>query len=127
MLAVPEPVSTHLPAWSPEELTVEATLGQGGMGVVRLAQQASMGRRVAVKQLRPEHRTPEAQQKLLQEAWAAGCLEHPFIVPVYALGCDEHGMPMMVLKHLDGTVWSELLTGPVLSGDDLDRHLQILE
>lgn len=118
---------TDLPAWAPDEFRVEDTLGEGGMGVVRRARQASMGRQVAVKQLRPEHRSLAAQSKLLQEAWAAGCLEHPHIVPVYSVGRDAYGMPMMVLKHLQGAPWSEVLERERPLGEEgLDGHLRVL-
>ena len=72
------------------------TIGEGGMGVVRAAKQLSLGREVAVKSLRREQATPAAIHKLLQEALITGALEHPDIIPVYALGQDEAGVPMLV-------------------------------
>ena len=59
------------------------TLGQGGMGVVRLAEQVALGRKVAVKTLRPDRATEAATLDLLREAWVTGSLEHPNVVPVY--------------------------------------------
>src|SRR4051812_40942704 len=47
-------------------LALEETLGEGGMGLVRLATQRSLGRRVAVKTLRTEVRTDEAKLRLLR-------------------------------------------------------------
>ncbi len=135
--AVPGPPVTeevsHLPSWPEAELSISDTLGQGGMGVVRAAHQLSLGRSGAVKQLRLDRRTPAAQRKLLQEAWAAGCLEHPHIVPVYALARDADGMPMMVQKHLDGVAWSDQLRAARvgheegLTGERLEAHLDVLE
>ena len=48
-----------------DELTFSDTLGTGGMGVVRLAEQRRMGREVAVKSLRPDVQSADAVEKLL--------------------------------------------------------------
>jgi serine/threonine-protein kinase len=90
-------------------LHMEETIGRGGMGVVYLATQPSLGRRVAVKQLREEHLTPPATLKLLREAWVTGALEHPNIVPVYDLRLGAGGQPQIVLKRIDGVPWSDLV------------------
>ncbi|MBX3197183.1 MAG: serine/threonine protein kinase [Labilithrix sp.] len=90
-------------------LDLGATIGEGGMGVVRMAMQRSLGRKVAVKTLRSQVKSEQATLRLLREAWVTGSLEHPNIVPVYDLGLDEHGTPIIVLKHIEGLAWSELL------------------
>lgn len=87
-------------------------LGEGGMGLVRAATQRSLGRDVAVKTLRPERAHASAAVKLLREALITGSLEHPNIVPVYDLGLDEAGAPMLVLKRISGVAWGELLLDP---------------
>ncbi|MBI2395301.1 MAG: serine/threonine protein kinase [Deltaproteobacteria bacterium] len=90
-------------------LEVERTLGEGGMGIVQLATQVSMGRKVAVKTLRKDHHGEGATLRLLREAWVTGTLEHPNVVPVYDVGLDEHGAPVIVLKRIEGVHWGELL------------------
>lgn len=90
-------------------LALGETLGEGGMGLVLSAKQADLGRNVAVKTLRPEVATEEAVVAILQEAWVTGTLEHPNIVPVYYVDSDEAGKPLIVLKRIEGTVWSELI------------------
>jgi serine/threonine-protein kinase len=92
-----------------ESLTVMRTLGEGGMGVVHLAEQASMGRGVAVKTLKAGHRDPASVQRLLREAWITGTLEHPNIVPVYDVALDASGAPQVVLKRIEGVDWASLL------------------
>src|SRR5205823_858453 len=77
-------------------LALEKTIGEGGMGIVRLATQRSLGRKVAVKTLRPETRSEAATLRLLREAWVTGSLEHPNIVPVYDLGIDDDGSPIII-------------------------------
>lgn len=85
------------------------TLGEGGMGVVRLGTQRSMGRKVAVKTARVEKRGEEATLKLLREAWVTGALEHPNVLPVYDVGIDAAGAPVIVMRLVDGTEWAKLM------------------
>ncbi len=97
------------PARGRRSLEIEHTLGQGGMGVVRLATQVSVGRKVAVKTLREDQRSETATLRLLREAWVTGTLEHPNVVPVYDVGLDERGAPVIVLKRIEGVQWGELM------------------
>jgi serine/threonine-protein kinase len=88
------------------------TIGEGGMGVIRVAEQLSLGRNVATKSLKPQVRERELTIRLLREAWVTASLEHPNVVPIYDLGADEHGRPLIVLKHIEGTSWSSLVSSP---------------
>jgi hypothetical protein len=83
-------------------------IGQGGMGVIRAAEQVALGRTVAVKTLKPDKRSPEAALDLLREAWVTGSIEHPNVVPVHYLGLDDDGSPLIVLKRIEGVEWSDL-------------------
>jgi serine/threonine-protein kinase len=84
-------------------------IGQGGMGVVRTAEQVALGRIVAVKTLRPERRNdPAAALDLLREAWVTGTIEHPNVVPIHYLGVEPDGSPVIVLKRIAGVEWSKL-------------------
>jgi hypothetical protein len=63
------------------------TLGQGGFGIVFLAWDPALRRKVALKVPQPGALvTPEAQRRFLREAHAAAGLDHPHIVPVYETG-----------------------------------------
>jgi serine/threonine-protein kinase len=97
------------PARGRRSLEIEKTIGEGGMGVVHLASQVSVGRKVAVKTLRPDARSEANTLRLLREAWVTGALEHPNVVPVYDVGLDEHGAPVIVLKRIEGVHWGELM------------------
>ena len=90
-------------------LEIEGELGRGGMGVVRLATQTALGRKVAVKALLPERAHDGAALRLLQEAWITGVVEHPNIVPVHDLGLGDDGQPLVVLKRIEGRLWSDQL------------------
>ena len=102
------------------------------MGIVRLATQVALDRKVAVKSLRPEHRAPRNVEALLGEAWLAGSLEHPNVVPVHDLGLDEHGVPVLVMKRIEGETWSRLLHDEEAMAkhapgrEPLEEHLRIL-
>jgi serine/threonine-protein kinase len=116
------------------ELRLGETLGEGGMGVVKVATQLSLGREVAVKLVRGgEEPTRElAVRSLLREARVTGALEHPNVIPVHALGCDSTGVPMLVMKRVHGEAWSRVLHDdrhPTLEsypGEPLDFHLDVL-
>ena len=77
-------------------------IGRGGMGVVYEARQCSLGRRVALKTL-PFAATidPRQLQRFHNEASAAAHLEHPGIVPIYAVG-SQRGVHYYAMKFIDG-------------------------
>jgi len=92
------------------DLELVRTLGEGGMGVVWLARQRALAREVAVKRLKTRDDDGEAAASaLLSEARATGALEHPSVVPVHALGADEHGAPLLVMKRVEGESLETLL------------------
>ena len=70
-------------------------LGGGGMGVVYLARQESLGRTVALKLVRSEHLYfPGARERFRREVDAIAKLQHPGIVPVHAAG-EDAGVPWL--------------------------------
>jgi len=86
-------------------------LGEGGMGVVYAARQASIDRTVAVKMLKPAGaEDPEARSKFLSEAVVTGDLEHPNIVPIYDVGKNEAGSLFYSMKRVKGTPWDTAIT-----------------
>jgi serine/threonine-protein kinase len=90
-------------------IDVHDTIGEGGMGVVHLATQATLGRLVAVKTLRKGAGDAEAALRILREAWVTGALEHPNVVPVHDVGVDASGEPVIVMKRIEGRPWSHLM------------------
>jgi serine/threonine protein kinase len=84
--------ATIPPAISPEhidEFRILARLGEGGMGIVYLAEDLVLGRRVALKVL-ASHLTGSEQAlgRFKDEARSAAALKHPAIVPVFKFGFD---------------------------------------
>ena len=116
----------------PRALEDEGPIGEGGMGMVHLARQVSLDRRVAIKFLRPERASTHDVEQLLSEAWTAGKLEHPNILPIHALALNADGKPVIVMKRIEGVTWSALLRDPSAMEAHapgkvpLDEHLRIL-
>ncbi|MCC6508734.1 MAG: serine/threonine protein kinase [Pirellulaceae bacterium] len=77
-------------------------IGRGGMGIVYEAHQVSLRRRVAIKLL-PLISVLDARQiaRFKNEAQAAASLQHPNIVPVYAVG-NYQGVHYYVMRFVDG-------------------------
>ncbi len=99
-----------------------ARLGKGGMGVVYVARQASIDRKVAIKKMLPQVANQPAQrEKFLAEAVVTGELDHPNIVPIYDLGLDSNGALFYSMKCVVGTPWSE-----VIKKKSLAENLEIL-
>jgi hypothetical protein len=77
-------------------------VGRGGMGIVYEAEQISLGRRVALKVLPFAAGLDSRQlQRFKNEAQAAALLQHPNIVPVYAVGCEE-GIHYYAMQFIEG-------------------------
>lgn len=103
--------STDSPAVA-ADLEIVELIGQGGMGHVFLARQHSLGRDVAIKRPKDTADVMSALGGLLHEARMMGALEHPGIVPVHALGLDEAGLPILVMKRIEGVSFRVLLDDP---------------
>ncbi len=73
---------------------------RGGLGEVWLAEDAEVGRQVALKRLRDGRE--RHKDRFLVEAQITGQLEHPGIVPVHDLGVDEQGRPFYVMSFING-------------------------
>ncbi len=91
-------------------------IGRGGMGVVYEAWQMSLKRRVALKIL-PFTVANDAKQisRFKNEAQAAAQVQHPNIVPVFAVG-EENGVHYYVMQLIEGQSLTSLLDGLRSSG-----------
>src|SRR6266566_3540869 len=92
-------------------------LGSGGMGTVYLARDVRLDSSVAVKVLRPELWTVEAEQQFVEEARILRRLRHANIVPVHDVR-DKDGLTYYAMDYLAGdTVQSRLERAGPLSVD----------
>jgi serine/threonine-protein kinase len=84
-----------------DRYTIEAPLGQGGMGCVYRAHDPRLGRRVALKVIsegpRGGQADAEANARLLREARAAAALDHPNAVSIFDVG-EYEGTPFIVME-----------------------------
>jgi serine/threonine protein kinase len=101
-----EPMPEHI-----GDYKILREIGRGGMGVVYEAEQASLGRRVAVKILPlPARNEPEKRERFLREAQAAARLHHTHIVPVFGVG-EDNGMPYYVMQLIRGCGLDDVIHG----------------
>ncbi|MBL9207927.1 MAG: protein kinase, partial [Opitutaceae bacterium] len=85
------------------------TLGRGGLGVVSLAFQRSLGRYGAVKQLAGAwQHEPRARERFLREARAAAGVSHPGIVPILEVGTQGDAV-WYAMEFLEGGDVAQLL------------------
>jgi serine/threonine protein kinase len=89
---------------------VVAVLEIGGMGIVLKAEDPQLGRRVAVKMLKPLLAASGAfRQRFLREARAAAAVANDHIMPIYHVG-EDRGVPYLVM--------------PLLAGETLAKRFQ---
>jgi eukaryotic-like serine/threonine-protein kinase len=78
-------------------------IGRGGMGAVFLAEDQTLGRRVALKVLDVPDEAGDLAARLLREARILAKLEHPGIVPVHDAGTLPDGRVFYAMKYVEGS------------------------
>ncbi len=108
------------------QYVVTRKLGQGGMGVVYLADDTRLGRPVAIKALTREFtHNQQRRERLRREARAVAALSHPAIATVYALEEFEDNL-YIVSEYVPGaTLRDEVSKGPLPLGPLLSAGVGI--
>jgi hypothetical protein len=90
---------------------VDKKIGEGGMGAVYVAVHPSLGRKVAIKVLLPEHsQQPDLVTRFFNEAKTAASLRHPALVEVFDFGQLPNGAAYLVMDFLEGESLAARLT-----------------
>jgi serine/threonine-protein kinase len=111
------------PTGSTTRYELVETLGQGGMGEVRLCKDQRIRRDVAMKVIRKERAaTPELRARFFREVLAQGQLEHPAVVPVYDVATDEAGSLYFTMRRVRGATLEEVLKGLVAKDAGVERQ-----
>ena len=102
-------------------------LGQGGMGVVYLAEQLEpVHREVAVKVLHTVDDSSLVVTRFNAERQALAVLDHPNITKVFDAGISENGWPYFVMERVTGVPLGEYVNGRVLPlNERLNLFLQV--
>jgi len=81
---------------------IERQLGEGGMGVVYLAEREDLGGLVAIKLLRDSWVSAERRERFVKEQQFLATLEHPSIARLYDADTLEDGTPYFVMEYVEG-------------------------
>src|SRR5207249_12262591 len=103
---------------------IESVVGRGGMGVVYLALDERLGRKVALKLLNPELAADATfQSRFRHEARLAASIDHPHLLPIYESG-ELGGELFLAMRYVPGVDLGTYLAqhGPL----DLEASLALL-
>jgi serine/threonine protein kinase/uncharacterized protein HemY len=100
-------------------------LGEGGMGVVYLAEDTVLGRQVAIKTLTDTTRSGSRnfRGRFLREARSASTLSHQHIATIHDYGETPEGQPYIVMEFVKGAILAELMPREKLT---IPRSLKIV-
>jgi len=106
-------------------------LGEGGMGIVYLARDPELDRKLAIKSLRGEawQATPKMRERLRREAQALAQLQHPNVIPVHDVGMHD-GHLFIAMAFVDGSdlrEWTRARAKQPPSAAELELLLGLFE
>ena len=114
-----------LPLFVNAKFRLQRFLGAGGTGVVYLATDMALDRKVAIKTLPPMRR--EYAERLRREARAMASVLHPNLATIY--GAEEwHDTPLLIVEYLEGgTLLDWLARGPMPVDETLDLGIMLAD
>src|SRR5271163_790641 len=81
---------------------IKQALGEGGMGVVYLAEREDLGNEVAIKILRDAWVSPARRERFNAEQRTLAQLNHPSIARLYDADTSPDGTPFFVMEYVEG-------------------------
>jgi serine/threonine protein kinase len=102
-------------------------IARGGMGVVYLAEDSDLQRRVALKVIDTPETDGELASRLLREARVLAALEHPGIVPVHDVGTLADGRVFYTMKFVEGRRLDQYIESVASVPDRLRIFLRICD
>ncbi|MDX6290129.1 MAG: eukaryotic-like serine/threonine-protein kinase [Blastocatellia bacterium] len=101
-------------------------LGEGGMGVVYIAEDTLLGRRVAIKTLTAKRGldSDHFRSRFLREARAVSALSHPHIATIHDYGETAEGQPYIVMELVKGQTLTDLMLKEKLT---IPRAIEIVK
>ncbi len=124
----PLSADTSTPSGHPDRYQLVGELARGGMGVIFQGRDLELGRDLAVKVIREEHRdNAEMVRRFVEEAQIGGQLQHPGIIPVHELGRLPDGRLFIAMKLVRGRTLAALLATRRTPEGDRMRFLAIFE
>jgi len=109
---------------------IERVIGRGAMGVVLEAIDVTLGRRVAVKLILPQHaQDRELRGRFMREASVMTRLGSEHVARVLEVGELEDGMLFLAMEYLEGQSLEHLIQngGPLPAADAVDLLLEVLD
>ena len=97
-----DPSSSALPFKEFGPYRIKRALGEGGMGVVYLAEREDLGNEVAIKILRDAWVSPARRERFNAEQRTLAQLNHPSIARLYDADTSPDGTPFFVMEYVEG-------------------------
>jgi len=124
-VTVESPARTEGPGTRIGRYDLLELLGEGGMGLVYLAQQQEpVKRRVALKIIKPGMDSKQVIARFEAERQALALLDHPNIAHVFDAGCTETGRPYFVMEQVKGMSITRYCDEHKL---DIEQRLRLFE
>jgi serine/threonine protein kinase/tetratricopeptide (TPR) repeat protein len=117
-----EATSSALPFKEFGPYRIKKALGEGGMGVVYLAERVDLGSLVAIKLLRDAWLSPARRERFASEQRTLAQLNHPSIARLYDADTLDDGTPWFVMEYIEGVPLTEYCSEHACS---IEERLQL--
>jgi len=117
---------TSLPTKEFGPYRIKELLGEGGMGVVYLAERPDLGTLVAIKILRDAWLSPARRERFTSEQRTLAQLNHPSIARLYDADTLADGTPWFVMEYVEGLPITEYCRQHKCTVEELLRMLRLV-